>query len=66
MSNTSKRIKIITYRVFQGGWAAKDVVLHALEEGDSILGPGLEISGGVELFDVFIKGLAENILTTWH
>jgi len=66
MSDTSKRIKSMTYSVFQSGWAAKDVVLHAFEEGSSILDLGLEIRGGVELFDVLIKGLVGNILATWY
>ena len=61
MSDTSKRIISITYGVFQSGWAAEDVVLHALEERDSILGLGLEINGGVELFGVFFKGLAGHV-----
>lgn len=64
MLDTSKSIKVITYGVFQSGWAAKDEVLHAPEEGGSILGPGLEISGRVELFDMLIKVLVGNLLTT--
>ena len=64
MLDTSKSIKFITYGVFQSGWAAKDEVLHAPEEGGSILGPGLEISGRVELFDMLIKVLVGNLLTT--
>jgi len=59
MSNPPRKVINSTYGIFQRGRAAKNVVFYALEEGDSILSLGLEISGGVELLDVLIKALTE-------
>ena len=59
MSNISERNTNNTYGIFKSGRATEDVVPYTLEEGDSVLSLGLEISGGVKVLDVFIKALAE-------
>lgn len=57
---TSLVVVIVTHvpGVLEGSGAAKDVILHPLEEGLSILSLLLESVGGVEILDVLFKSWA--------
>jgi hypothetical protein len=46
-----------TYSILEGSGSAKDIILNSLEERESILRLGLEVSRRIEVLDVFLEFL---------